>query len=167
MLLPVTSALCLVLFEVHQYKKYTTQPPRQVHSAGSRDANAKLTDRRLRRAPAANPASDQPGASEAETLGGGSVERLVRPSGKPPQYGPGKELVDLPMPRNRLRHARARILIPIVLPAMSDENTSHLLDPLHEVPTLHATSSSATLRTAGMCPPDKSAYKSRRCSCRS
>jgi len=36
------------------------------------------TDRRRHRASAANPVSAEPGASKTETLGGGSVERLVR-----------------------------------------------------------------------------------------
>jgi hypothetical protein len=51
-----------------------------------------------------------------------------------------------------------------VLPAVPDENASHLFDLLDEVPALHATSSSATFLTAGTCPPDKSEYRSRRCS---
>jgi hypothetical protein len=63
--------------------------------------------------------------------------------------------------------SRARILVPIVFPSMPNENASHFLNLLNEVAALHATSNSATFRTAGMCPPDKSAYRSRRCSCRS
>jgi len=62
----------------------------------------------------------------------------------------GKEFFDLSMPRHWLRHACEGILIPIVFPAMSDENAAHLLDLLYEVPALHANSNSATLRTAGM-----------------
>src|SRR5579883_289014 len=95
------------------------------------------------------------------------LHAVVRPSGQFLQNGLGKKFFDLPMPRHWLRHACDWILIPIVFPAMPDENASHLLELLHEVPALHASSNSATLRTAGMCPPDKSAYKSRRCSWRS
>ena len=97
----------------------------------------------------------------------GSGISRVGLSGKLLQDGLGQKLVDLAMAWDRLRHARARILIPIVLPAVPDENASDLLDLLNEVPALRATSNSATFRTAGMCPPDKSAYKSRRCACRS
>ena len=90
--------------------------------------------------------------------------RLVRPSGKLFQDGLREKLVDLAMPGDWLRHACAGILVPIVFPSMSNENAPYFLYLLHEVPAFHATSNSATFRTAGMCPPDKSAYKSRKCS---
>jgi hypothetical protein len=57
-----------------------------------------------------------------------------------------------------------RILVPIAFPAVSNENASQFLEFLDEIPALHATSKSVTFRTAGMCPPDKSVYRSRRCS---
>ena len=86
------------------------------------------------------------------------------PSGKLFQDGLREKLLDLAVPGDRLRHPCAGVLIPIVLPSMSNQNAPHFLYLLYEVSAFHATSNSATFRTAGMCPPDKSAYKSRRCS---
>jgi len=94
----------------------------------------------------------------------GLVHSLVRRSGKFFQDGLRKKLVDLAVTGDRLRHSSAGVLIPIVFPSMSNENAPQFLYFLYEVSAFHATSNSATFRTAGMCPPDKSAYRSRRCS---
>lgn len=64
--------------------------------------------------------------------------------------------MDFTMSRHRLRHLRPRILIPIVLPAVPDKHTPQLFDLLDQIPPLHATLSSATRRTAGISPLDKS-----------
>ncbi len=61
-----------------------------------------------------------------------------------------------------LSQARSRIWIPVVLSAMSNQNAAHHLNPLDPIASFHATSSSATLRAVGMCPRDKSVYKTRR-----
>ena len=50
------------------------------------------------------------------------------------------ELLDLCMARNRLGHFRQRILIPIVLSAVSDENGAAFLDLPNQIASLHATS---------------------------
>ena len=56
----------------------------------------------------------------------------------------GEVILDLAVARDRLTHVRARILIPIVFPAVSDENTTHLGKLLDQVGALHATWSCAT-----------------------
>jgi hypothetical protein len=99
---------------------------------------------------------------ETAALSSRRLHRFVRRSGKLFNDRTCKKLVDLAMPRHWLCHARARVLIPVVPPTMSDQNASHLLDLLDQVSALHATSSSAALRAAGMCPPDRSAYRSRK-----
>jgi hypothetical protein len=53
----------------------------------------KLTDRRRKRALAANPASEQRETSELTTRGGGSVRRLVRPCQTQVHYNLGKGLM--------------------------------------------------------------------------
>ena len=53
-----------------------------------------------------------------------------------------------------------RVLIPIVISTMPDENTTHLLQLPDQIFSFQATSSSETLRTQGMTPLVKSLYKS-------
>src|ERR1039458_1900053 len=75
--------------------------------------------------------------------------------------------VYLRMPWNRLRNPGLRILKPIMLGAMPDENRAQFLDLFDQVTTLHAISSSAWRRTLGIAPEVKSWYKSARCAFRS
>ena len=49
--------------------------------------------------------------------------------------------------RDRLRHFRLRVLIPIVLPAVPDENCATFLNLTNQVAPLHATSSTEWRRT--------------------
>src|SRR5262249_8089996 len=78
-----------------------------------------------------------------------------------------EEVLDFTMAWNRLRCARFRILVPIVLAAVADQQTSALFHLADEINPFHSTASSAMLRTLGMSPLRKSRYKSRRFSSRS
>jgi len=51
----------------------------------------------------------------------------------------GDVFLDLAMTRNRLAHFRSRILIPIVLAAVPDEDTTHSRQLLDEFDALHET----------------------------
>jgi hypothetical protein len=56
------------------------------------------------------------------------------------------------MPRNRLTLLRTRVLIPIMLAAVTDENTTHSVQLLDELDALQAICSSARRRTQGTFP---------------
>ena len=59
------------------------------------------------------------------------------------QNVPREVLLDLAVSRHWLRHLGRGILIPVVPPAVADEDAAESLDFLDEIPVLHATSSSA------------------------
>ena len=61
-----------------------------------------------------------------------------------------------PVAGYRLGHFGSGILVPVVLPAVPDENTAHLTEFSNEGPSFHATSSPSTLRTQGIEPLVKS-----------
>src|ERR1051325_3430004 len=55
---------------------------------------------------------------------------------------PCQMLIYFTMPRNRLANFRLRILIPVMLPTVTDKNGTLLLNLPDQIATLHATSSS-------------------------
>jgi hypothetical protein len=55
---------------------------------------------------------------------------------------PSEMFIDLVVPGDRLANFCLRILIPIVLSAMSDENCTLLFDFLDQLASFHASSSS-------------------------
>lgn len=68
----------------------------------------------------------------------------------------GEMFVDLSVAGDRLTGRGSRILIPIVLASMANEDASVLLKLPDEVVAFHASSSSATWRTPGIFPPVRS-----------
>lgn len=56
-------------------------------------------------------------------------------SEKPAEDVPSELLVDFPVPRDRLRHPRFGILVPVVAAAVSDEHATSLLDPPNQLPS--------------------------------
>lgn len=65
----------------------------------------------------------------------------------------GQLVLDLSMPRDRLRDAGIGIAVPVVLGSMANQHTTELPDRLDQLGSLHATSSSPTLRIPGIVPP--------------
>lgn len=63
-----------------------------------------------------------------------------------------KVLVDLGVPRNRLRNLRGGVVIPVVLSAVADQQAADSFELPDEVLPLHRSVSSASLRTPGMAP---------------
>ena len=68
---------------------------------------------------------------------------LLFPAAEHFQNVPCEMLLDLAVPRHRLRHFIRGILIPVVPPAVANEDASEFLDLPDEVAVLHATSNSA------------------------
>ncbi len=56
------------------------------------------------------------------------------------------------MPGNRLRNPRIRVLIPIMISTMTDENTSLFFDFLDEINSFHPTANSPYFRIWGIFP---------------
>ena len=50
----------------------------------------------------------------------------------------GQEFLDFTVARDRLAHLGARVLIPIVFAAVTDEDTAHLREPLKKFDALHS-----------------------------
>ena len=59
---------------------------------------------------------------------------------------------DLVMSGHRLRDFGLRVLIPIMLAAMSNKNTAYAFKLFYQLSSFHAISSSATLKTFGIVP---------------
>lgn len=77
------------------------------------------------------------------------------------------KLFDLGVAWYWLRHLRFRVLIPVVLTTVPDEDCTAIFDFPDQITPLHANSNLARRLTNGMTPDDKSWYKSARCSFRS
>jgi len=60
--------------------------------------------------------------------------------------------LDFSMPWNRLGYFRPLVLIPVVFGAMTYEYASRLFQFFDQIPSFHATFSSATFRTQGILP---------------
>ena len=65
---------------------------------------------------------------------------------------PCQVFLDLTMPGHRLTGPAPGVLIPIVTPAVPDENTSVLFYLTDEIDSFHAIRSFETFRTPGICP---------------
>src|SRR4051812_22726833 len=79
----------------------------------------------------------------------------------------GQDLVDVAMPWHWFRAARGRVIINVVLAPVSEQRAPHLLQSLHQVKSLHATSNSSTFLIPGICSELNVWNKSRKCSLRS
>jgi hypothetical protein len=96
----------------------------------------KITDRRWKRALAANSASDKPVEFENTTRGGGSRGWFCSPLSlvfgrKTPDNPSGKHLIDLSMTRHRFRFPSLRIMVNIVPAPMPKQNASRLFQHLY------------------------------------
>ena len=63
-----------------------------------------------------------------------------------------KEFFDFPVARHGLRNARLRVTIPVVFPAVPDEDTSGFFQLADQIRPPHPTDSSATLRMPEISP---------------
>ncbi len=70
--------------------------------------------------------------------------------------GASKILIDLGVTRNWLASFGSWVLIPIMLATVANENSTLLLQGADQIASLHANSSSACWRTAGMAPDERS-----------
>jgi hypothetical protein len=65
---------------------------------------------------------------------------------------PRQPVFNLTMSGNGLRNFGLWVLIPIMLAAMTNQNTTHTLKRFYQISSFHAISSSATRRTFGIVP---------------
>src|SRR5579885_909130 len=68
----------------------------------------------------------------------------------------GERVLDLAVAGDRLRHSGPRIPVPVVPPAMADQDASEPLDRADQLDPLHGITSSSTLRIPGSSPLVKS-----------
>ena len=65
---------------------------------------------------------------------------------------PGQMVLDLAVSWDRLGHPGGRVPVPVVPPAMADQDASESLDRADQVGPLHGTTNSSTLRIPGSSP---------------
>jgi hypothetical protein len=92
----------------------------------------------------------------AAALSGVLLARFMRRIGEHSENVPGQVVLDLAVPRDRLRNSGGRISRPIVPAAVSDEDASEPLDGADQIAPLHGITISSILRMPDNSPLVKS-----------
>lgn len=83
---------------------------------------------------------------------GGLTAELFRRVAEHGKDVPGQMVLDLAMSRHRLGHPGPGVPVPVVAPAVPDQDASEVFDRPDQVNPLHGTSSSSTLRMPASSP---------------